>query len=393
MRYNKSYNNISYNEEVDRLNNPFIISGRYVSEEYFCDRESETQELVSNIVNWRNSVLVSFRRMGKSGLIEHTFAQKAVCEHFETFYIDIYATSSLEEFVVMLGKEIVSRLQGVGQRFFERFLGMVGSLKASLSADPITGMPSIELALGEKSSATKTLEQIFSFLESSESPCVVAIDEFQQIAEYHDGKKTIAYLRTLVQNCKQTRFIFAGSNRRMMGELFNSPSEPFFMSCSTVPLEAIDKAKYRAFAMNHFKQGGKVLESGCFDSVYDRFDGHTWYVQYVMNRIYDVTPVDGVADVSRVGSAIEYILGVNHVTYQTILANYSERQRSLLIAVAKEGRVKGILSSAFINKYRLNSSSSVQGALKPLIDNETVIRDGEEYYVGNRFFSLWLSRR
>lgn len=375
------------------LNNPFVISGRYVSEEYFCDREAETRELVSNIVNSRNSVLVSFRRMGKSGLIEHTFAQKEVSDYFETFCIDIYATSSLEELVVMLGKEIVARLQGVGQRFFERFFGIVGSLKATMSADPITGMPSFELALGENASAHKSLEQIFSFLESSELPCVVAIDEFQQIADYHDGKKTIAYLRTLVQGCKQTRFIFAGSNRRMMGELFNSPSEPFFMSCSPVPLEAIDKDRYRSFAMSHFERGGKMLDPECFNSVYDRFEGHTWYVQYVMNRIYDVTPVGGVADVAQVGSAIEYILGVNHVTYQTLLANYSERQRSLLVAVAKEGRAKGVLSSSFIKKHRLSSSSSVQGALKPLIDSETIIRDGEEYYVGNRFFSFWLSRR
>ena len=373
--------------------NPFLISGRYVSETYFCDREVETRELVSNISNWRNTVLSSPRRMGKSGLIEHTFAQSEIASRYETFYVDIYATSSLDDLVLLLGKDITSRLQSRGSKLLERFFAAVSSIKAMLSADSITGMPSLELSLGDTVSSQKTLEQIFGFLEASEKPCVLAIDEFQQIADYPDGKKIIAAIRTMVQSCKQTRFIFAGSNRRMMGTLFNSPSEPFFMSCSPISLAAIDKTRYREFAMQHFSNRHKTLSRDCFDFVYDYFAGHTWYVQYVLNRLFEMTPESATADRELVGEAVEYILGVFNVTYQNLLANFSEKQRSLLIAIAKERSVTGILSASFVKKYRLASSSSVQGALKALLDNETIVRDGETYYIDNRFFSIWLSRR
>lgn len=381
------------NNMQNMIGNPFIIAGRYVSDEYFCDRESETRELVSNIKNWRNTVLVSPRRMGKSGLIEHTFAQKDIASDYETFYVDIYATSSLDDFVMLLGKDITARLQSRGSKLLERFLTVVSSVKATFSADRFTGLPSLELSLGEAPSSMKTLEQIFQFLESSERPCVVAIDEFQQIAEYNEGKKIIATLRTLVQMCKQTRFIFAGSNRRMMDGLFNSPSEPFFMSCSPVALGPIDKTKYREFSVRHFQTFNKELSNECFDRVYDYFEGHTWYVQYVMNRLFEMTAESQTAQIEMVGAAIDHILGVFHVTFQNILSHYSERQRALLIAVAKEQKVQGILSGSFIKRYRLNSSSSVQGALKPLLDNETIVRDGETYFIDNRFFSIWLSRR
>ena len=184
---------------ADRLDNPFIITGKYISGEYFCDREAETGDLVSNIVNWRNTVLVSPRRMGKTGLIHHTFAQEQIRESYETFFIDIYDTSSLEDFVLLLSKEITSRLQSKGEKFLARFLSVVSSLRLSVSADPYTGLPTIDIAPGETVTAATTLEQVFRYLEASEKPCVVAIDEFQQIADYSDGKKVIATLRKLVQ--------------------------------------------------------------------------------------------------------------------------------------------------------------------------------------------------
>lgn len=374
------------------IENPFIISGKYISEEYFCDREKETAELASNIVNWRNCVLISPRRMGKSGLIEHTFCQDEIAGNFECFYIDIYATASLDDLVLALGKEITDRLQSKGSKLIEKFFTTVSSIRGAFSTDPITGVPSFDLSLGESQAPAKTLEQLFGFLEASKKPCVVAIDEFQQISDYPDGKKVIALLRTHVQNCKQTRFIFSGSNRRMMGKLFNTPSEPFFMSCSQVPLEAIEKEKYRTFARNHFKSFGKEIEFECFDVVYDKFEGHTWYVQYVLNRLFEMTPSGGCADTRMIGLALEHIIGVFNVTFQNLLSTYSDRQRSLLRAIAKDGKVKGILSGRFITAHRLESSSSVQGALYPLLENETVIRDGDVYYIGNRFFALWLAR-
>ena len=70
-----------------KLNNPFIISNEYVSAEYFCDRKFETKVLTDNILNGRNTVLISIRRMGKSGLISHSFNNEVILKNYTTFFV------------------------------------------------------------------------------------------------------------------------------------------------------------------------------------------------------------------------------------------------------------------------------------------------------------------
>ncbi len=373
--------------------NPFIVTGKYVSAEYFCDREAETAELVSNIENWRNTVLVSERRMGKSGLIGHTFASPLIRDNYETFFIDIFDTTSLEDFVFLLSKEVAGRLQSRESRLLERFITIVNSLRITFSVDLFTGLPTADIALGESFAPGKTLEQLFFFLESNDIPCVVAIDEFQQIAEYPDGSRVIAKLRSLVQNCKKTRFIFAGSNRRMMNKIFNTPSEPFFMSCTPLYLGTIDKSKYVAFCQSWFEKFDRHVSKECVEKAYDIYEGHTWYVQYVMNRVFEMTPQGSSSDVDVMVPAIEHILGVFSQTFQEMFLQLSEKQRELLKAVAKEGYASSPTSVAFIKKHNLASASAIQGALRPLIENETLIHTDKGYRITNRFYSQWLRLR
>ena len=94
----------------NKLNNPFVVS-RDIPEAYFCNRTEETDFLIKQIKNGRNTVLVSPRRMGKTGLIHHLFRQTGIAEHYQTFFIDIYAASSLQEMCYLMGKTIFERLK------------------------------------------------------------------------------------------------------------------------------------------------------------------------------------------------------------------------------------------------------------------------------------------
>ena len=181
-----------------KLNNPFIISNEYVSGEYFCDRKFETKVLTDNILNGRNTVLISIRRMGKSGLICHSFNNEAVSKNYITFFVDLYSTSSLSEMVSLMGKEILDSLKGKGEKLVETFLTTVRSLVAGVTIDPVSGQPTLNISIGGVQRPEQTLGEIFEYLEKSGKPCVVAIDEFQQISEYPE-KNTIALLRTHVQ--------------------------------------------------------------------------------------------------------------------------------------------------------------------------------------------------
>ncbi len=370
--------------------NPFIITADYYGAKYFCDRQAETETLEGNIANGRNTVLISSRRMGKSGLIAHVFNRDFVQSNYKTFSIDLYPTSSLSEMILLLAKEITGQLKSREERIWESFLGIVKSLRPGFKVDSVTGQFVFDLSLGEIVRPTDSLKEIFQYLESSDIPCVVAMDEFQQIAEYPDNN-VLELLRSHVQKCKHTWFIFAGSDRRMMEKLFNNPSEPFYMSCSPLYLDAIVYDKYLAFSKKHFEEAGKRLTDDCFKRIYDLFEGHTWYVQRLMNELYAWTKPGEVANLPMMENALTFVIKTYARTFQEQMSTYPEAQKQLLIAIAKEGNAELVTSVAFCKKHSMKSPSTVQSALRVLHDKGIVRKEGNSYSVTNRLLGMWLT--
>lgn len=369
--------------------NPFIITADYYGARYFCDRQAETETLEGNIANGRNTVLISSRRMGKSGLIAHVFNRDFVQRNFKTFSIDLYPTSSLSEMILLLAKEITGQLKSREERIWESFLGIVKSLRAGFKVDSVTGQFVFDLSLGEIVRPADSLKEIFQYLESSDIPCVVAMDEFQQIAEYSDNN-VLELLRSHVQKCKHTWFIFAGSDRRMMEKLFNNPSEPFYMSCSPLYLDAIEYDKYLDFSKKHFEEAGKRMADDCFKRIYDLFEGHTWYVQRLMNELYAWTKPGEVANLPMMENALTFVIKTYARTFQEQMSTYPEAQKQLLIAIAKEGNAEQVTSVAFCKKHSMKSPSTVQSALRVLHDKGTIKKEGNSYSVTNRLLGMWL---
>ena len=131
--------------------------------------------LIDNILNGLNTVLVSHRRIGKTGLICHCFDQSAIKKNYRVFFVDILATTSLREFVMLLGKEIITSLKPKSKKFTDALKNVFMSLRGGFKMDALTGEPSFELSLGEIESPETTLDEIFKYLGNADMPCVVAM--------------------------------------------------------------------------------------------------------------------------------------------------------------------------------------------------------------------------
>ena len=372
------------------LKNPFVVSG-YISPVYFCDRESETRNLIRNIKNGRNTAILSTRRMGKTGLIKHCFQDRGIKKQYYTFFIDIYATSSLREFVFALSKEIFEELKPKGRKFLDQFFSMITSLRAGFRLDRISGEPSFEIGLGDIQEAKSTLEELFLYLEKANKPCVVAIDEFQQIAHYGESNVE-AVLRTMIQQSKNCCFIFAGSQRHIMSNLFQSPARPFYQSVMMMHLDRIDPEKYRKFVITHFDSRNRQVDPELINKVYERFEGHTWYLQMMFNEIFSLTPEGGTCDFDFFEEALKYLISGQQFTYQEILARLPAKQKEILIAIAREGKATAVTSGEFVQKYNLQSASSVQAAVKYLIEKDLIAQENNVFQVYDRFFGIWLQK-
>jgi hypothetical protein len=369
--------------------NPFVV-GKYLSDKYFCDRSEETAFLRKQIQNGRDVALISPRRIGKSGLIQHFFNQPDFKEQYYTFFVDIYATTSFAEFVYLLGKEIYEQLKPLSTQWKERFFQIISSFRVGFKLDPMTGTPSLDLGLGDIQTPQATLDEIFAYIEEADKPCVIAIDEFQQIGEYAE-KNVEALLRTKIQRCHRAQFIFAGSKRHMMSNMFNSPSKPFYQSAISMGLEPIPVDIYSDFAIGLFEEGGKHIEREVVEEVWRMFNGYTWFVQMMMNELFALTIPNGVCTLEMVDNARRNVIMSQENSYKDILSQLPPKQKIVLQAIAKEGLAQNITSSKFIKKYNLTSASSVQAAVKFLLKNDLITQTDIGYRVYDFFLSEWLA--
>ena len=367
--------------------NPFIISG-YEGAHYFCDREEETAHLAREIENGNNVALIATRRMGKSGLIEHYFDLPEIQKQYYTFFIDIYNTQSLRELVQKISREILMRLQPYGARVLQRFWDTMRSIQPGISFSPM-GEPSFNVQIGDIKEGETTLDEIFRYLELADKPCIVAIDEFQQIGTFPE-KNIEATLRTYVQRSHNAQFIFSGSQRHTMSAMFTNASRPFYQSVSMMHLNAIDPTAYDAFAKALFAEGNRILTDGVTEAVYTLSHGVTWYTQKLYNTLYANTPENAICEPAQVQDALDYILKTQAYSYEEVLFRLPEKQKMVLIALAKNGPTKSITSAAFVKKYNLQSASTVQSAMRGLLEKDFVTLEQGTYSVYDIFMSYWL---
>lgn len=379
-----------------KVTNPFIVRGA-IPPAYFCDREAETEKLVRSLTNGNNVVLIASRRIGKSRLIDHCFEKPAIGDGYYTVFVDILQTANMQEFTYELGKAVFEALSPVSSRMAKLFIQTVRSLHGEFGIDPITGHPKFSFSLGHIENPIYTLEEIFRFVEQADKPCIIAIDEFQRIAFYPE-KNVEAVLRTYIQRLNNCGFVFAGSERHLLGQMFQDSNRPFYSSAGIIALERIEKTKYAAFAIEHFAEFGKRIDADSVNRVYDLFAGNTFAMQKTMNVAFSLTAAKAECTLDVVREAIDEILEDNTYDYRTRLMTMSTPQKEVLYAIGKRGVATQITGAEFVNHNRLGSASSVQSAMRKLLADgwvaETVGEEGKKsYQLTDLFLALWIQQR
>lgn len=371
-----------------KLNNPFLIAG-YHSPEYFCDREKETETITDALRNERNITLIAPRRMGKTGLIKNIFYHLKEQDDVIPVYIDIFPTQNLNEFIRLLAASVLGTLDSNIQKLTGRIGQFLKSCHPTLTFDEITGQPQISIDISPDREEA-TLREIFDYIATSRKRCIIAIDEFQQIAEYPE-KGVEALLRSYAQFIPGTRFIFAGSRQHIMQDMFLSAKRPFYQSTQVVTIDAISEDAYYDFT--HYFFSGKGLQFGreLFSDLYNEFEGHTWYMQALLNRLYGYGK--DVTDKACINRAICELTEEGVYGYENLLAAYAGVPAKLMKAIAKEGSVQEINSGRFITQYKLKAASSVNTALEKLIDKELVYKTAAGYIIYDRFMAIWLRKQ
>lgn len=371
------------------LENPFILEP-YQSKAYFCDREKETEEIIRNITNGRNTTLISPRRLGKTGLIFRVFDEMMTRKlPYETIYCDISDTLSLEEFIKVISDAVVSKLEK--QQKITAFFKTLKSVRPLLGIDPLTGSPQVSFIFADDSQKQSTLKEVMDYLERYPQKVVLAIDEFQQIREYNDVNME-AVLRKHIQHLHNVRFIYCGSKKHTMTDMFTNAKKPFYESTSFSYLSKLPVPVYSAFIKEKFESAGKTIDDDSIRFIVEWTKDHTYYTQRLCNEVFSLSGNDIVRN--DIVTAIQSILDSERDRFQEIRRLVTRSQWKMLEALAKEGSVSQITSSAFLSKYKISSGPTALRNIKALMDKELVLvtttDDGTSYSVYNVFLSRYL---
>lgn len=374
------------------MKNPFIIKS-YTSKELFCDRESELETLIRNCQNGIDTTLISQRRMGKSALIYRLFDEMEEQKiDFHTIYTDIYATRSLSDFIKFIAEAVLKAFPE-NSNFGRKFMVFIKSLRPMITYDSISGEPQVQILYQSEQEKEHTLKGLFDFLDSQDKKILLAIDEFQQIREYPE-KNIEELLRTYIQRVKNIQFIFCGSKKHMMIDIFSNAKKPFYSSTQFITLDKIPWDKYHAFISHLFELNGRKIESDAVDYILEWTKRHTYYTQSLCNLIFS----SGVKTISiaEVKEACVQILQMNETIFLQYRSLLTAGQWNFMIAVAKEQSVSQITAKAFLAKYDIGTPANSKRIVTALADKELIMesitKEGTSYAVYDLFLSRWLER-
>lgn len=374
------------------MENPFIIKS-YESKELFCDREEELQLMLRNCINGTDMTLISQRRVGKTGLVLRLFDElHDVRPDIHTIYFDIFASRNIDDFIKLMAEATMKRFPSktsVG----EKLLTFIKSLRPQLSFDTITGEPQLQIAYQTAHEKEFTLKGLFDFLDRQNEKIVIAIDEFQQIRDYPEQNME-ALLRTYIQQTHNLCFIFCGSKKHMMADIFANEKKPFYNSTTFVSLDKISKESYSTFIRRLFNERQRSITDEALQFILDWTRRHTYYTQQLCHTIY-ANDSESIT-IDDVKLACEELMKQGEAVYLQYRQMLTDKQWSYLIAVAKEGSVQQITASAFLKDHKIGTPSASRRLAEALCEkgllNDNVTLERTIYSLNDVFLSHWMER-
>jgi AAA+ ATPase superfamily predicted ATPase len=371
--------------------NPFRF-GSFVVDE-FADRTAELAEVEADMRNGQDLVIFAPRRFGKSSLVLKAAAASRRKKGLVA-YLNLMTAPTKERLAERLAAAIYTDLAAPRQRLKERALTMFQGLRIvpTITVDPIDGRLSFSFGVGHpEADLDRTIEMLLELpakiAAERDQRVVLILDEFQEIVDLDPNLPKL--LRSVFQAQPEVCHVYLGSKRHVMRDVFSDANEPFWRSAKQMEIGLIPTDKFARFIRRRFDATSKGLDGAACDRLLEITRGHPYATQELCYSLWEQTPFDGSADEALLSRALELVLQSEHAHFSLVWDGLAAGQRVLLEALAREpGRP---LAAAYRGRHQLAGPSSIQTALKALVDRELVEREPDGHYrVMEPFLVEWL---
>jgi len=370
------------------MKNPFTFSN-IVTGPDFCNRKKEQKDLLEFIRSSQNVLLYSHRRTGKTSLIKQVFLSlKEQNPDIKALYIDLYGTTSEREFMTRIFQQL-NVLESGTDKLLSLLKNSIEKFSFQISVDPATGSPTIAPAF-KAADETLVLKNLMELLEkfSRKQKLVIALDEFQEVAQYANAEAFEKQLRAYIQQQDDICYIFSGSQQHLLSAMFQSKGRAFYQQAASYPLHGIETEHYLPWMKELFDAGNISISTAQLTEIVERFGNHPMYIQlfcFFLWRELQDNPWDDTT-MDRIERAV---IDQKHLEYQMLWDNLTINQKKTLkLVLMNDGR--NLFSAEALTAVAISTASIVTRCLKSLFEKQILVKNGK-YIIQDLVFRKWLA--
>ena len=357
-----------------------------VEDRFYCPRPLLEKQLAGFIRSGQDVVIHGERRMGKTSLV---YAVVRGMRGWRMLYVDMLHVQTVGD----VCRRIVSSVRNMERKasLFEKALKLLPRLRPVMKVDPSTG----EFGFGLDARAAEdpyAVEEVLDMLSkvASGERMVIVFDEFQDICNLSDAQTVLALMRGRIQFQGDIPYVFTGSVRSKMVDLFDNPDSAFYNSALTLCVGEIDRDSFAKFLRGRFESGHRRVSDETVRAIMDAVADVPGDVQQLCEAAWGVTAVSvGTEDIE---AALQVVFMREGDKFESFCERLSPVQFKLLMGIARIGG-REIQSRTFLDEAGIANAASARKAAIRLCELRYVYSFRGEYRFSSLFFRAWLLRR
>jgi hypothetical protein len=359
--------------------------GKPVTGEELIGREKEINEIIQTIKAGQSVALIAPRRFGKTSIMMEVM-NRLNHEKYFIGSIDIFTVPDIEQlafeitYQVLKNRKLDEALNKLKRNLGE-ILTNIKLRKEVEGAEFILGFGKPQNDPWEQLRSSVRFIETFA-LKYNKKICF-AFDEFGDI-EKLDGIEIIKLFRGIIQNQKQSVYIFSGSYESVMNKIFVTSKSPFYRMVKIVEPSFLKKEDLIKFTEKKFRKLNISYDIDNLSRGVELTKGHPYYIRLFIQECYFQYLQEGKLSDPEVIFNKMMLSENNYLEKLWDEISKKKETRVVFIKIVKTGKPYTGIDNKGVNISR---------AINELLGKGIIFSDKSGYIVSDPLFERFVKKR
>lgn len=341
----------------------------------FCNRVAERSDLRKSIELHEHIVLVGPRKYGKTSLLKQVLKEcgyPGISIDFFFVLTQTEAQKQISEAVSALSSQLLSKAPNK----YKKLVATLKTFNHKLTLNLLGQKLEVSTSQTSDKSISELLLALDLVAQELKQPCVVVMDEFQQIGELKENHAIEAAIRHAVERSEHVSYIFCGSKRHLLDEMFSNKSRPLYHLCDLMTVDRISRESYLQLLQKKSKSRWKTnIDADSAEEIIHLTERQPYYLNALCRQLWHAEKTPPVGSARRKWDL--YVMKQGPWIIKD-LSNLTINRRKVLTALAESPK-KQPLGGDFALSCGL-PTSAIQKCISYLLQEDFIHQNTEGKY-------------